>query len=838
MPRLHDQLWLLSLLALTTGTSVYGGPARADGKDSSEPAPPAHVDRYGDPLPPGAIARLGTVRLRHTKPVGPITFAPDGKVLASGGRSIRIWDVTTGKQVRHLKCCSKVLAFSPDGRLLAATEEDKVRLFEVSTGRELCRRGGHAYFAEGVAFSPDGNLLASGDRGDTVHLWEVPTGKVVRKLKGHGGLVVGFSPDGKGVISSRPDGCYLLDVATGKVLLRWGGKVHLTAGLPAAALSPDGKLFALVGNDPQVRLYDAATGKELRVFALGQQHVMPPGQCVAFSPDGKLLAATEQMSNTVYAWDVATGKQLLRFQAGRVWAGQLAFSPDGKTLAVGAWNRIRLYDTASGKEVLPFGPFVGHEDTVWQFAFSPDGGTLASLGDKDDWLLLWDPVTGKEVRQLDLVGADAIAYSPDGKAVAAAGKGGVVRAWEPATGKVLRNWSRDGQNFRAITFSAENHLLAVGERENDLVLWDVTTGEARWRRRVRYSTDGPRFSSDGRALVYADDRGPVHIWEAESGRELDRVRASGWENSLASGGQRLLSIGEQSVSPDGKSWSARNNGMRLWTLAANQEPRACVLDTRKYDRATFSADGRVIVAGGGEDGESGVRLYEVASGKECGCFQGHEDSASVLAFSPNGRMLASGSYDQTWLVWDVTGLTETGRLPRLELARGTLQSCWDDLASPDALRAYRAIWKLVAGSGQAMPFLARHVRPASSPDARRIARLLAELDADQFAVRERATADLEELGGSAEPALSQALAGKPSPEARRRMQQILEKLGGFITDPQRLRTLRALMVLEQIGSPEARSVLKEVAQGPRGDTTTEAARASLRRLEGRSAPAP
>jgi WD40 repeat protein len=788
------------------------------------------TDCFGDVLPPGALARLGTVRLHHTKPVGPLAFCPDGKVLASAGFSIRLWDVATGKELRQLKGSASVLAFSPDGKFLAATEDDHVRVYETGTCRELCRRGGHRYFAEGVAFSPDGKLLASGDRGETVHLWEIPTGKEVRKLHGHGGFVVGFSPDGKSLISSCSDGYCLLDVSTGNVLRRWPGTVYLTAGTPGAALSPDGGLLALGGNDPRIHLHEVATGKQLREFELEQQHVMPPGQCLVFSPDGKLLAGTEQMSNTVHLWEVATGKERSRLHIGRKWVGQVAFSPDSKTLAVAAWNRVRLFETAGGKEILPFGPFSGHEETVFELAFAPDGKMLASHGEEDDWLLLWDPTTGKKLRQLDLEGAGSFAFAPDGRSLATAGKGGVVRVWEPATGKVLRNWREEEQEIQAVTFALGDHLLVHGERGARATLWDLTTGKAGWQQRADLtSAERPRFSSDGSRLLFHAGHGTVRVRETRTGQELDRINTQARKHFLSPDSQFLVGIGEEKQYPDGSSGGSAM-GLRFWNLAPGRKPRPFTLDTRNYFCAAFSPDDRVVAAGSGDDRKNEIRLYEMASRKQIVSLRGHQDGISALAFSADGRLLASGSYDQTALVWDVTGLLEDGEPRKFQPMPGELQELWSDLSSPDASRAHRALWKLVAGAQPTVAYLGEHLRPAAAPDTGRIARLIADLDADQFAVREKAAVELEALGESAEPALRKALTNKPSPELRRRIDQILDGSLWPTLPPHQLQALRAVAVLEHVGSPEARKVLETLAHGAPTDQLTRDAQASLERL--------
>jgi hypothetical protein len=196
--------------------------------------------------------------------------------------------------------------------------------------------------------------------------------------------------------------------------------------------------------------------------------------------------------------------------------------------------------------------------------------------------------------------------------------------------------------------------------------------------------------------------------------------------------------------------------------------------------------------------------------------------------------LASGSDDTTALVWDVSGLLERKGEPPGELGTRQLEALWTDLAGDDAARASRAIEDLAAAAGQTVPFLKAHLRPVSLIELKQIAPLLADLDSDDFGVREKATAELEKLGESAEPALRQALEGQPSLEVRRRVGAVLQMLRKESPGPERLRELRALEVLEQVGGTEVQQLLQRLADGVPEARLTQEARGALERLDRRS----
>jgi hypothetical protein len=250
---------------------------------------------------------------------------------------------------------------------------------------------------------------------------------------------------------------------------------------------------------------------------------------------------------------------------------------------------------------------------------------------------------------------------------------------------------------------------------------------------------------------------------------------------------------------------------------------------------TLSPDGRTLaVAAWAET----ILLFEPASGQERGRFGGHRDAVWSLAFSPDGRLLASGSLDYTALVWDVTGLCPDGNWSARDAPPGEVERLWSDLAGADGPRAHRAVWKMAAAAGQSVPFLAGRLRPVARAEDERLARLIGELDSDHFAVRRRAQQELEQLGELAEPALRRALAGRPSPEVRRRQEALLTGVEARTWPPEQLRVLRGVEVLEHIATAQARRVLQALAEGAPAARLTQEARASLERLSRRHSDKP
>jgi hypothetical protein len=239
----------------------------------------------------------------------------------------------------------------------------------------------------------------------------------------------------------------------------------------------------------------------------------------------------------------------------------------------------------------------------------------------------------------------------------------------------------------------------------------------------------------------------------------------------------------------------------------------------------FSPDGRYLATA---QETPAIHLWDVLAGREAGHFRGHEGGVASLLFSPDGKHLFSGGTDTTALTWDLTRLVH----PRQPLAAGLsaqrLESLWGDMACGDAARAFAAMRELCTCPDQAVALIKEHVRPATPGDSERVARLVADLHCDRLECRRQAQAELEGLGELAEAALRQALADDPPLDVRQRLERLLGRLA---TAPpaRQLGDLRAVELLEWIGTPAARQVLGELAGGAAAARLTRQASKAERR---------
>jgi WD40 repeat protein len=358
--RIQCLAWPFGLLLSLGGIGYLSvGSCAEPAPQGAKEAPAALKDSSGDPLPQGAIARVGTLRFRHPHGLFALAVSPDGKTLAAGpynAAPVRLWDFASGKELARLPArvwTRSPITFSPDSKSLATVEGDTIRVWEVSSGKEIgsikLGRGPNDWTA---VFSPDGKTLLSAGGDEHIWMWDVATGEPRGKLSEHKARVeaLAFSADGKQLLSASSGG----PNGNGELCLwEWpGGKpVHtlLSGGwgfFPAR--TPDGKTVVSANRQSTIRLCDAATGKE---------RLQLPGQAdnvthAAFTPDGTTLLSTAG-DGTARFWDVATGKVLHTIRVNqRHVSFTAALTPDGKVfLTARNDGLVQKWDVATGKEL-------------------------------------------------------------------------------------------------------------------------------------------------------------------------------------------------------------------------------------------------------------------------------------------------------------------------------------------------------------------------------------------------------------------------------------------------------------------------------------------------------
>jgi WD40 repeat protein len=808
------------------------------------------LDPYGDPLPEGAIVRLGTARFGHPGATGHVLYSPDGKFLAAASwdMAVRVWEMSSGRECHRTflgrkpagapalppgKGLLPAMAFSPDGKTLAASGADHaVHLLDTATGNEIGRFEGQAGRIAGLAFAPDGKAVAGACADGSLRLWDLPGGAERCCLKGHDGpaLCLAFAPDGRTLASGGADkSVRLWDVQTGKQTQfcegheRWVRRVlFVLKGEQVASIDCEGSL----------RLWDSGNGQQRHSFSTtGLGYDLLPG------PDTASIITVASIR--IETWDVRTAKITtsidLPHHVGYFCA---ALAPDGKTIAVGMHGAaVGVREYPGGKE---FRRLFGDDPEVLAVAFAPDGKTVAT-GTKGNHAQLWDVATGKALGRLETHDdhVHGVAYSPDGRTLASLCASN-IHLWDVATGKERHCLRGHQECVTSIAFAPDGKTLASASCDKTVRLWDVSTGQqTACYQGTQDSLHHVAYAPDGRSLATLSQC--LHVWNLPVGKERAVPKQEGWCALWYGPDGRLLALRE---AYDGQT---QTFSLTMWDVLLDCAVSKMVLPRFPNGRMTMalSPDGRTLATGRHYySGQSpppwpndnpramSIHFWELATGTMRQCYHGHEGQLiHDLVYSPDGKKLASGSGDSTVLLWDV--YRKPGAKLAVKRTDAKMEQLWNDLASPDAEMAFKSMRQLLATPDQTLALLQRDLQPVPKLLPGRLAKLISDLDADKYSTRQQAATELKKLGEVAELALCQALQNKPSLELRRRVEDLLkhlEKQRWPNISPQRLRALRSMELLEHLGTPEARTLLQQLADGEPQSPWTHHARAALARL--------
>ncbi len=593
----------------------------------------------------------------HADVVQRVAFSRDGRRIASASydQSIRIWDAATGRIIRAQAAGEfiQAVAFHPDGRQIASGGSSRVvTLWDAATGQPIRRLAGHTWSIFEVAYSPDGKTLASSSTDGTVRLWDLAAADgASRVLADHRSGVSGdlaFSPDGKTLFSAgggEPT-IRVWDVATARLIrpLKADG-VDIRGSL---AVRSDGRILASGDSDGTITIWDVASGSTIRSFK-DHLHNLDPVKRLAFSLDGKTLAASSAVRQAINLWDPDSG-QLLGTIAGHTSPiADIAFSPDGRHLASSSFDfTVRIWDATPGQEARS----LRAKAPVLTVAFPPDGSYLASAG-LDRTITLWDPGNGQVLRTFTghTGKISSVAISHDGRRAASTGDDRSVRIWDVGTGKVLQILDGHKDAVCKLAFSPDGKSLATASNDRTVKLWDVDTG------RVVHSFEGHIsavkavvFSPDGKSLVSAGMDGFVMIWDRSTGRRLRSIQAH--EN-------RIFAL---AISPDGR-WLATGGpepSIKIWDLATGQEVHVLRGHADAINRLVFSADSRRLVSVGDD---RSVRIWDPVFGQEVLVLRGHAGPIWDVAISPDGTRLVSASSDATVRLWEANPVSGPPKNP-------------------------------------------------------------------------------------------------------------------------------------------------------------------------------
>jgi WD40 repeat protein len=652
--------------------------------------------------------------LVSTTGIASLAFSPDGRMLLSAhGDGNRLWDVATGQELRTLTSDASLMsvsggaAFNADGKEVAALaygQGVQVKFWDAASGRELrtAELSGQPLLINGSPFSTDaaGHLLVTTKDEEKLKLWDVTSQGKPRILSTASGTntFVKLSPDARLFALANGNTVQLREIETGRELRTLN--VPHTLDVPMDGVygldwSPDGRTLATGGTDGQIRLWEVATGREARDL-VGHSN---PAFGVAFSPDG-----TRLFSGDKTIWETTTGRGL-RALARATSSPLGTMSQDGRWLAELSLSnsQVKLWDVAQGR---PSFTLALSNDVIAQgAAFSPDGKVLAVFYR-----------AGQERSQSNAQQTAQSKPQPDERQQQPG-----AEDMKKAQKEMLKAMKRDPQALLNAAQSNPAELMKIlnpqlgtqpgmttrpSNPEFQIKLWDVATGR---ELRALNGHAGPvksiAFSQDGHRLISGATNGEVKIWDIESGREVNSLGAQG-----ANAGSTMMAmtplnqneVKAVAFSPDGflvaigsKEMSSnfdpqamisaamakantRGSGgkgaqspaeirkqteemmknmtlsvkgpVRVWNVLREETVLTLEGHADGTEALAFSSDGRLLASSGGD---STIKLWDVATGRTLRTLNGLTTSANSLAFSPDSRVLVSASYDGTTRLWDV-----------------------------------------------------------------------------------------------------------------------------------------------------------------------------------------
>jgi WD40 repeat protein len=854
--------------------------------------PPLRTDFYGDPLPRGAIARMGTNRFADVIEGDAVLLSPDGTTIVLrpiwNDPLMHVCDATTGRVLYKLVDSEttkgrevKVFGFSPDNRLLALAIGDQISLREQHTGKVVHTLAEKVANIQGGLFASDGKLFAAWSKNGDVWLWDTATGHLRKSLSTP-------KKDGEALIALSGDLTKLARCLDGHEVTLWdlpSGTIRRTLpkqdrtlrrlvfsfkGNVLVAASSFASAFSRSGNADRstIHCFSMTDGQEVRIES--EHHFVP--RLMAVSPDGKFVAAIRSgHQEVVDVWSLHSGEYLAALQGGFPqsnvhWGIEcLAFTHDSRKLAIGGDRRVWLYDVESKRPLHEW--YVANTHIPTDMCFTADDrvlavreeGTVAFLDVTNGGWMARPPRHTRDVRHLT--------FSADGRKLASGGLDGTIRVWNAVSGEQIQRLQDDGEWLENLAISSDGRKLAsVGSPPSARVcVWNppqprpsavfiqqfvlMMFGKG-------FESEEFCFSEDGNLLVLTSSgRKTIDFCDTRRGELVAR---------LAYG----VNFGSIALSPDGLELAVRTQSAIDLLDVKTKAVMRKISQPRPTVQLQYTWDGRYLIG----CAEDRVHVWELATLREA--FSWRDSNSSVLTpgYTADGRILLLGrvtlstldhrySVTGTWPAAKTFTLPEDFRCPigccfsprAQRLATGTYSGeilVWDLrslLEKPPATVLAPAEMDLLradlAGEDAARAYQASR-RLIAAPAAavgyirehlvpgplNNASAIIAALDDRSFKVREEAQKDLDALEAGAEPAILAALARKPSLETRTRLEAQLAKIRMRPQPAEKLRATRSIAILEYIATRDADALVQSFARGRTDSWITNEAQKAVKRM--------
>jgi WD40 repeat protein len=803
-------------------------------------------DSFGDPLPEGAITRLGTARFRHVF-ADQITATPGGKTIVTAGNDGRvcIWDSANGKLLETYRFPYLFVDtnhLSPDGRRYIEFRNRHIEVWDLKK-KECTHRLPLKEIGDisAIAFSLDENVIATVDdtpREYRIRVWDLKKGtsRVIGATEDRVSkltfvdtsqyLVTQTTPE-----PNNPKTVIVWDVVSGDE--KWRQETHQGD----FTLSSNGRWLAIQEKSSSWTMWDLKTLEEKKVAWPKEKSWIK-----SISPDGRYLVYGEHND----LWDSFEGKRNFRIE----WRSRFTFSSDSKFVFTVA-PVIQKRDVSSGKSFFFDSTDSGHLSEVNELVWSGNSQTLVSRSiDFHDKQRIWDFASTKTIRQYEFSlkrFATTLVLSANGKRVFVGEFGptlfiGELDSSGKSTDIELEKLSEhQGKMIQAIHLSPDERKVMILTESKEkspvrLLEYDLTLHKVAQAINTNFSNGSldfarKTFSSDARILASGKS-----LWLIPSLQELpvlESVKEKPIRSPLALSKDTFLVAGGhfQIRRIDERSSIGIWSDLTIWERITGRV--VAQLPSGPFFGMAFHPNGQYLASSHSD----GIRIWDLLSGKQIHFIQGHEQFhgihgdtyASSLAFSPDEKKLASGHLDTTILIWDVEFLNKQNQL---RLDNQELEILWKQLLDSNPSIAHSAIGKMSTSGEKILPFLKEKFQPVQSNPMKDFDTWLTKLNSDTFRVREQAMKDALLLGDALEPSLRETLKKDLTEEQKQRIKKLLNQLS-WKDSPQgeNLRSLRSLRILERIRTSEAISLVERLSKESLSVRVTEEAKATLARCQ-------
>ena len=552
----------------------------------------------------------------------------------------------------HTAPCYAVALTRDDGQVITGSLDDTIRVWDLSSGTLLRTIKGHTNGVEAlvVASTTGGEKIVSGSRDRTIKIWDLVSGRLLRSLEGHSGFVkaVAVTPNGEQVISGSTDKTIKVwDLASGKLLRSLEGH---TKDVLAVAITPNGEQIISGSEDRTIKVWDLASGR-LLLSLEGHAYWV---NAIAVTPSGKQVISGSS-NNVINIWDLGTGN-LLRSLDGRsdsflsehVWVRTLAVTPDGKQVVSGYDNDpIKVWDLSTGKLVRTL---EGESKGVDAVALTSDGKKIVS--GTGDSVKVWNLTSGELL--LTLEGhthyVNTVTISPNGEQVISGSTDKTIKVWDLASGRLLRSLDGHTHGVNSVSLAKDGMHIVSGSEDGTIKVWNLYSGKLL---RTIIARNGPPqpvmvvvVTPDGRQVVSGTITEPIKVWDMNSGRLLytfeRHIRST---HALA-----ITPDGKQVVSGYGGHNGPGHNTISIWDLATGRLLRSLEGHAMGVYAVVVTPDGKQIVSG---SHDKTIKIWDLASGRLLRSLEGQTGPVTALAVTPNGKQIVSGSLDNSVKIWDL-----------------------------------------------------------------------------------------------------------------------------------------------------------------------------------------